>query len=38
MSGRGFRNSQHYIKNTENKCSLNYFRGCILSVILNYKE
>ena len=43
VTGKFYRESvltqlQHYIKNTENKCSLNYFRGCILSVILNYKE
>ena len=38
MSGRGFRNSNIIFKNTEYKCSMNYFRGCILSVILNYKE
>ena len=33
-----FKKLRHYIKNTENKCSLNHFRGFILSVILNYKE
>ena len=36
MSGSGFRNSNIIFKNTKNKCSFNYFRGCIFSVILNY--
>ena len=35
ISGRGFKKSNIIFKITENKCSLNYFRGCILSVILN---